>query len=153
MRECCTLAIFRSIIFKLRAVNIILRVHKKLLLQHIVLFWLIFCVMVTTKNFQTVCKFVAQNNCTGDPNSLKILHGVNIGLRSISGLILLITTPGLWNNSPLTLLQLNCLCLQWQGHLFTALHQQKWSGINKTQFLVVHFSRNPFMLLAYCVTK
>jgi hypothetical protein len=51
--------------------------------------------MATTKNFQTVCKFVAQNNFTGDLNSLKIIDSVNIGLRSISGVILLIITPGL----------------------------------------------------------
>jgi len=51
--------------------------------------------MVKTKNFQTVCKFFAQNNFTGDPNSFKIIDTVNIGLRSITGFILLITTPGL----------------------------------------------------------
>jgi len=51
--------------------------------------------MVTTKNFQTVCKFVAQNNLTGDPNSIQIIDSVNIGLRSISGLVLLIAAQGL----------------------------------------------------------
>lgn len=146
--ECCMLAIFRSIHFKLRSLNIILRLHKKLLLQHIVLFWLIFCVMVTTKNFQTVCKFFAQKNCTGDPNVLKITDCVNIGLRSISGFILLITTPGLWNDCPWNLLELNRLCLQWKGHLFTLLHQQRRSGVNMTYFLVVNFSPTPLMLLA-----